>query len=104
MVTEPQFQLTKKEREILQAMLERHRGQGGPFLQLLEYKLRASAVRPDDDGAPATAALGRRVAYLVDGETAGPHLLVQKQRPRLPDDALSIHTIRGLALLGLPEN
>lgn len=103
MVTEPRFLLTTKDHAILQAMLERHRGPHGPFAQLLERKVRASAISFRDDIPPGVVTLNSRVTYWVDGLLAGPHVVVQSEGPDIPDYALSIHTIRGLALLGLPE-
>lgn len=103
MVTEPQFQLTTKDHAILQTMLERHRGPRGPYLLLLERKVRDSAIFFRDDIPPGIVTLNTRLTYLVDGAQAGPHLIVQSQVRDLPPFALSIHTLRGLALLGLAE-
>jgi len=103
MVTEPRFRLTTKDHAILQAMLDQHRGPHGPFVQLLDHKVRASAIAFRDDIPPGVVTLDSRVTYRVDGVLAGPHVLVRSDGPDLPDHALSIHTIRGLALLGLSE-
>ena len=101
MATEPLFQLTTRDHAILEAMLERHRGPHGPFARLLERKLRASAIAFREDIPPGVVTLGSRVGYRVDGRPAGPHLLVEDEADA--GDALSIRTIRGLALLGLSE-
>lgn len=101
MATEPLFQLTTRDHAILEAMLERHRGPHGPFARLLERKLRASAIAFREDIPPGVVTLGSRVGYLVDGRPAGPHLLVEDDADAAAGHALSIRTIRGLALLGL---
>ena len=103
MVTEPRFQLTTKDHAILQTLLERYRGPRGPYLLLLERKVRDSAITFRDDIAPDVVTLNTRLTYLVDGARAGPHLLVQSQGQDLPPFALSIHTLRGLALLGMAQ-
>lgn len=103
MVTEPHCQLTTKDHAILQAMLERHRGPHGPFIQLLERKVRSSAIYFRDDIPPGVVTLNTRLTYRVNGVLTGPHLVVQSEGQDLPEYALSIHTIRGLALLGLAE-
>lgn len=103
MVTEPHFQLTTKDHAILQTMLERHRGPCGPFVQLLEQKVRASTIYFRDDIPPGVVTLNSRLTYWVNGVLTGPHLIVQSVGEDLPDYAVSIHTIRGLALLGLAE-
>lgn len=103
MVTEPHFQLTTKDHAILQAMLERYRGPYGPFVQLLEQKIRSSAIYFRDDIPPGVVTLNSRLTYWVNGVLIDPHLIVQSEGDDLPDYALSIHTIRGLALLGLAE-
>lgn len=103
MATEPNFQLTTKDHAILQAMLERHDSTRGPFARLLERKLRSSAICFRDDIPADVVTLNTRFSYRVDGQPTGPHLLVQGEVDDLPDYAVSIHTIRGLALLGLAE-
>lgn len=103
MVTEPHFQLTTKDHAILQAMLERYRGPRGPFRHLLERKIRDSAIYFRDDIPPGVVTVSTRLTYLVDGIRTGPHLIVQSGTGDLPPFALSIHTLRGLALLGLAE-
>lgn len=103
MVTEPHYQLTTKDHAILQGMLERHRGPHGPFIQLLGRKLRSSAIYFRDDIPPGVVTLDTRLTYRVNGVLTGPHLIVQDEGDDLPDYALSIRTLRGLALLGLAE-
>lgn len=103
MVMEPHYQLTTKDHGILQAMLERYKGPHSHFAQLLERKIRASAIYFSDDIPPGVVTLNTRLTYRVNGVLAGPHIIVDRKDDTLPDDALSLYTIRGLALLGLAE-
>jgi regulator of nucleoside diphosphate kinase len=103
MATEPHFQLTTKDHAVLQAILERHRGPRGPYVQLLERKVRDSSIYFREDIPPGVVTLDTRLTYFVDGTRTGPHLIVQSTGADLAPFALSIHTIRGLALLGMAE-
>lgn len=103
MATDPHVQLTTKDHAILQTMLERYRGPSGPYLHLLERKTRDSAIYFRDDIPPGVVTLNTRLTYFVDGVRSGPHLVVQSEAGDLPPFALSIHTLRGLALLGMAE-
>ena len=103
MATEPLFQLKTRDHAILQAMLERHGGARGPFARLLERKVRTSAICFRDDIPADVVTLDTRLSYRVNGRPAGPHVIVQGEVDDLPDHAVSIRTIRGLALLGLSE-
>lgn len=100
MATEPRFHLTTRDHAILQALFDAHRGPHGPYLLLLEQKLRGSALAFSDDIPADVVTLGSSIAYTVDGVLAGPHVLVEGDAP---DDAVSVLTTRGLALLGLRE-
>lgn len=103
MSTEPHCQLTTKDHAILEVILERYQGDYGPYLKLLDQKVRGSTVYFRDDIPPKVVTLNSRLTYLLDGHLTGPHLVVQGQPGDLPSYALSIHTLRGLALLGLAE-
>lgn len=103
MVTEPHFQLTTKDHSILQTMLERRRGPHDAYARLLERKVRSSSIFFRDDIPAGVVTLNTKVTYRINGKLAGPHLIVQGEEGELPGDALSIHTIRGLALLGMAE-
>ena len=103
MATEPRFHLTTRDHAILQALADGWRGARSPYLLALEQKLRASALAFSDDIPAGVVTLDSRVAYTVNGGPAGPHVLVQDDAPDLPDDRISVRTMRGLALLGLPE-
>ncbi len=103
MATEPRFHLTTRDHAILQTLFDAHRGPHGPYLLLLEQKLRGSALAFSDDIPADVVTLGSRVAYTIDGMPAGPHALVEGDAPGGPGDAVSVRTLRGLALLGLSE-
>lgn len=103
MVTEPHFQLTTKDHAILQGILERYRKPHGPHLALLERKVRDSVIYFSDDIPPGVVTLDSQVTYFVNGVRAGPHLVVRSDGEDLPSFAVSIHTLKGLALLGLAE-
>jgi regulator of nucleoside diphosphate kinase len=103
MVKEPQFCLTTKDHAILKVILERYAGPRCPYLNLLDRKVRESDIRLQDDISPGVVTLNSRLTYLVDGSRHGPHLIVQAEAGGLPGFALSIHSLRGLALLGLAE-
>lgn len=103
MATEPRFHLTTRDHAILQALFDAHRGPHGPYMLLLEQKLRGSALAFSDDIPADVVTLGSRIAYTVDGVPAGPHVLVEGDAPGSPEDSVSVRTMRGLALLGLSE-
>lgn len=103
MPSEQTCRITTKDLAILETMLERYRGPCPHFAALLRRKVHSSAVYLRDDIPPGTVTLNSRIAYRVDGAPAGPHLLVQSETADLPDFALSIHSLRGLALLGMSE-
>ncbi len=103
MATEPRFHLTTRDHSILQALLDAYEGPHGPYAQLLAHKLRESAIAFSDDIAADVATLGSKVIYRVDGIANGPHVLTDDDVPGPARDMLSIHTLRGLALLGLAE-
>ena len=103
MIIEAESQLTTKDHAILQTMLERYRGPHGPYLTLLEKKVRDSTIYFRDDIPPGVVTVNTRLTYRVGDVSVGPQLIVQSETNDLPPFALSIHTITGLALLGLAE-
>ena len=100
MATEPRFHLTTRDHAILQGLFDAYRGPHGPYLFLLEQKLRGSALAFSDDIPADVVTLGSTIAYTVDGTPAGPHLLVEGEAP---EAGVSVLSLRGLALLGLSE-
>lgn len=113
MATEPRSHLTTRDHVALQALLDAYDGPHGPYAQLLEQKLRESAVSFSDDIAATIVTLGSSLIYTVDGRISGPHVLVDgdvdgdvgadAEASRQGHRMLSIRTLRGLALLGLAE-
>lgn len=93
-------QLTTKDMDILMTMLDRTSGSSA-FVRLLRNKLNFATIYFRDDIPDDVVTLNSRVLYSVDSRRAGPHIVVQSPPDDLPDFALSIHTMRGLGLLGL---
>jgi regulator of nucleoside diphosphate kinase len=93
-------QLTTKDAEILAQMLDRSEG-GFAFLRLLREKLNWATFHFAEDIPDDVVTLNSRVVFSVNGRSMGPHILVQAEGDDLPPFALSIHSMRGLALLGL---
>jgi len=93
-------QLTTKDVDILITMLDRSPGDQA-YLRLLRNKLNFATVYFRDDVPSDVVTLNSRLCYSVNGRPHGPHILVQSEGDDLPAFAVSIHTMRGLALLGL---
>lgn len=93
-------QLTTKDSDILATMLDRASGDHA-FVRLLREKLSFATIYFRDDIPENVVTLNSRVLYSINGRQAGPHVIVQSEGQDLPDFALSIHTMRGLGLLGL---
>jgi regulator of nucleoside diphosphate kinase len=96
-------QLTTKDVFVLTTILERYDDQADAFATLLREKLNYATVYFRDDIPGDVVTLNSRVTYRLNGQIEGPHLVVQCQGEDLPDYTVSIHTIRGLSLLGLAE-
>lgn len=103
MSKEPYCQLTTKDLSVLEVMLDRCNDRDGPIATLIQRKLDAAVVVFRDDIPPKVITLNSRVAYRVDQGIRKEHLIVQSAGTGFPDFALSIHTLRGLGLLGLAE-
>ncbi|MCR5857587.1 hypothetical protein [Mesorhizobium sp. J428] len=99
----PISRITTKDIAILETMLARYKGACPHFAALLRRKVDSSAIYLRDDIPPDTVTLNSSVAYSVDDTAAGPHLVVQSEIEDLPAFAVSIHSLRGLALLGMSE-
>ncbi|CAN7273960.1 transcription elongation factor GreAB [Rhizobium sp. LjRoot30] len=94
------FQLTTKDVDILTALLDRS-PEDHAYLRLLRNKLNFSTICFRDDVPSDVVTLNSRLCYSINGRPHGPHILVQSEGDDLPAFAISIHTMRGLALLGL---
>lgn len=103
MSTSFDFRLSARAASVLTAMLDNAPEAQPSFAALLRRKLNHSSISFGSDIPPGVVTLNSQVVYTVDGELAGPHLIVPNEGHDFPDYALSIHEIRGLALLGLSE-
>lgn len=101
---EPRFQLSARDHAILRALLDSNNDrQHETFARLLARKLQVGVIRSDHELSPKVIRIGSEIVYHVDGSPLGPHVLRQEQAPDISDASLSIHTLVGLALLGLVE-
>ena len=103
MSTNFDFRLTARAASVLTAMLEHAPAARPSFAALLRSKLNHSSICFASDIPSGVVTLNSHVLYTVDGQNAGPHLIVPTEGDDFPDYALSIHELRGLALLGLTE-
>lgn len=103
MSTDFDTHLTARAVSVLTSMLDNAPGTQPYFTALLRQKLRGASICFGSDVPADVVTLNSHVLYTVDGEIAGPHLIVSSEGDDFPDYALSIHDIRGLALLGLSE-
>lgn len=94
-------QLTTKDANLLEVMLQRHDGRDDPFVRLLQRKLSAATVVFQDAVDPWTVTLNSRIELSIDGGPAERRILVYGGEDAYPGIALPITTLRGLALLGL---
>ncbi|WP_434713582.1 transcription elongation factor GreAB (plasmid) [Rhizobium sp. YTUHZ045] len=95
------YQLTAEDANVLMCMLERHRARRGPFAAVLREKFNRSRVFSREDIPANVVTIDTEFIYTVNGVRAGPHVLVHKPTGELPRLALSVCSMRGLALLGL---
>lgn len=103
MSDKPHCQLTSKDFAILETMRARMDASDKAFAELLQHKLDTAKIVFRDEVPAGVVTLNSRVAYRIDGRPAGTHLVAQGRPEELPDAAVSIHTLRGLGLLGLAE-
>lgn len=94
-------QLTIKDVSLLEAMLQRHDDDDGPFIRLLRRKLATATVVFPDAVDPRAATLNSRIEISVDGGPFESRILAYGGEDAYPGRALPITTLRGLALLGL---
>lgn len=103
MVTEPRFQLSARDHAVLQALHDGNHQRHEPFARLLAQKLQVGVVRPATEISPNVVRIGSQIVYHIDGSPVGPCVLVERQEADISGASLSIHTLHGLALLGLME-
>ncbi|WP_379937629.1 transcription elongation factor GreAB [Sinorhizobium sp. P24N7] len=93
-------QLTAGDLNILMSMLD-ETGHTEAFTILLREKLNYASVFFREDIPENIVTLDTQVAYTVNGVCCGPHVVVRSTASRPADSAISVRTMRGLALLGL---
>lgn len=96
-------QLTAGDVNVLMSMLDYYSEMPNAFTVLLREKLSHAEIFFKDDISPGIVTLDSRLLYSVNGRTIGPQVLVRSSPELLPDYALSVHTMRGLALLGIAQ-
>ncbi|NKK93894.1 transcription elongation factor GreAB (plasmid) [Rhizobium leguminosarum] len=95
------YQLTAEDANVLMSMLERQGDRPGPFAAVLREKFNRSSVFSREDIPPDVVTIDTQFIYTINGVRVGPHVLVHKPAGGLPKLALSVCSMRGLALLGL---
>ncbi|CUX67420.1 conserved hypothetical protein [Agrobacterium tumefaciens str. Kerr 14] len=93
-------QLTAGDANVLMSMLE-EADRPGPFETLLREKLNHANVFFREDVPSNVVTIDTRFSYTINGVGFGPSVLVRNLPGDLPGFALSLWTLRGLALLGL---
>ncbi|MCD2182658.1 transcription elongation factor GreAB [Rhizobium sp. GN54] len=94
-------QLTAGDANVLMSLLESANARPSAFSTLLREKLNHSNVFFREDIPGDVVTLDTQVLYTINGAVAGPHVLLRDPADGLPDAAISVRTMRGLALLGL---
>ncbi|MHC2485076.1 transcription elongation factor GreAB [Rhizobium leguminosarum] len=95
------YQLTAEDANVLMSMLERQGDRPGPFAAVLREKFNRSSVFSRQDIPANVVTIDTELVYTINGVRVGPHVLVHKPAGGLPRLALSVCSMRGLALLGL---
>ncbi|AXV18068.1 transcription elongation factor GreAB (plasmid) [Neorhizobium sp. SOG26] len=94
-------QLTAGDLNVLMSMLDQENDFSERFLVLLREKLNHSSIFFREDIPANVVTIDSQVFYQVNGVQAGPHVLVRNPGDDLPNFAISVQSLRGLALLGL---
>lgn len=94
-------QLTTKNFSFLQEVFERGVHNDDAYRRLLRQKLSSATVLFEDDMRPDVAMINSRVEFTIDRSQTDHRILAYGGDYALPDFALSVTTLRGLALLGL---
>lgn len=96
-------QLTAGDVNVLMSMLDVYCEAPSAFVVFLREKLNHAEIYFKDDIPPDVVTLDSHVLYTINGQDTWLRVLVRSSPEGLPDFALSVHTMRGLALLGLAE-
>lgn len=94
-------QLTAGDANVLMSMLEEEANPSAAFETLLREKLNHSNVFFREDVPSNVVTIDTRFSYTANGVGSGPVVLVRELADDRPSFALSLWTMRGLALLGL---
>lgn len=94
-------QLTAGDLNVLMSMLDEENEYSDFFLVLLREKLNHSSIFFREDIPSNVVTIDSQVLYQVNGVQTGPHVLVRNSGEDLPNFAVSVQSLRGLALLGL---
>lgn len=106
MERDPPCQLTALDMSVLEGMMNRIEAQAQAdtaVARLLRRKLAAARVRFHDDIDPRVATINSRIEFRVGRGNVETRVLTHGGENALPDSALPISTLHGLALLGLAE-
>lgn len=103
MITSPAPQFTERDHAILFGLARQGGLHSAAYYALLHDKLRRAVIIPVEQVEPDLATFGSFVRYRVDGARPLEHKLLLNARQGQEQHALSIKSLRGLALLGMRE-
>lgn len=95
--------LTTKDFTILETMHDRRHSLADPVREILKHKLDTAAVVFSADIDSKIVTLNTRVRYRISDRQPQTAIITQGQMDAMVGQCLSLATVRGLALLGLPE-
>ncbi|MCY0096239.1 nucleoside-diphosphate kinase [Hoeflea ulvae] len=95
--------LTSKDFTILETMYQRRHLLGDRVRLLLKQKLDATTVVFAEDIDDTIVTLNSRVRYRISGHEPQTAIITQSPMGGVVGQSLSLETVRGMALLGLPE-
>ncbi len=93
--------LSADDHDRLQGVLCTMIGGRSPFARLVRQKLAAAAIVPDEELGPDLVTSGRRIRFSVNGRPSQERTLLWAPPVKGNRRHLSLHSPRGLALLGL---
>jgi regulator of nucleoside diphosphate kinase len=103
MTTSPAPQFTERDHAILFGLARQGGLHTAAYYELLHEKLRRAVIIPLERVEPDLATFGSLVRYRVDGGRPLEHKLLLVPRYGQEQHALSVKSLRGLALLGMRE-
>ncbi|MBV2184801.1 MAG: nucleoside-diphosphate kinase [Rhizobium sp.] len=102
MPNEARFHLSTGNVDVLLSILDRGEGSMA-YRALLRRRLEDALIHFPEEIPANVVTLNSRLLYRVDDQDPVAAIMVQSPPEDLADFALSIHTLRGLALLGVAE-